>query len=190
MLALLPALFGSALIAAIAGAVITIAFYMGVAYLGGVLFGTDVPEADTGPTANAQSRMWNPRSTQQEGIARPRAWGKNLHHGNVVAKWTDVVADREVLYMIVEHGDGPTKGVVSVNGTKQIFLNNQPVANFTAVETQERLGTFNQTCMDGFEKHKNEHPQRTQLLKDEPIIVTTPNDNFDDIEYTIMFPLG
>ena len=191
MVAVLPFIFGNWFIAAVMSVVITAAFYMGVAYLGGKLFGPDMPEADVGPTANAQSRSWNPRSTQQEGIARPRAWGKNLHHGNIVAKWTDVDGNaREILYMIVEHGDGPTKGVVEVDGVKQVFLNDQPATNFGSVTIQERLGTLNQTCMTGFEKLKLGYPQNTMLEKDEPIIVTTPNDYFDDIEYTLLWPNG
>lgn len=189
-LAVLPFIFGNWLIAAIMSVVITVAFYYGVAYLGGVLFGTDAPEADVGPTADAQSRSWRPQSTQQEGIARPRAWGRNLHHGNIVAKWTDVIDDREVLYLIVEHGDGPTKGVVYVDSVPQVFLNDQPVAHFTSVATQERLGTLNQTCMTGFEKTKLEYEQNTELIQNEPIIVTTSNDFFDDIEWTLMGPNG
>ena len=168
----------------------TVAIAYGMTYLGGVLFGTDVPETEAGPAADSQSRMWYPHTTQQEGIARPRAYGRNLHHGNIVAKWCDVVDDREVLYLMIEHGDGPTKGVVYNDGVPEIYLNDQPVTNFTNVEVQERLGTLNQTCMTGFEKTKLGYPQDTQLIKDTPIIVTTPNDHFDDIEYTIMFPLG
>lgn len=186
MLAFLPALFAVAW-----WAVTTIAISYGLAYLGGVLFGTDVPEADVGSTADAQSRSWNPHSTQQEGIARPRAWGKSMHHGNIVAKWTDVDANkREILYMIVEHGDGPTKGVTVVDGVKQIFLNDQPITNFTSVETQERIGTMNQTCMNGFGKHKDEYPQNVELKQNEPVIFTTHNDYFDDLEYTILWPNG
>jgi len=172
------------------GLAVTVAFYMGLAYLGGVLFGPDVPEAESGPTADSQSRSWNPRSTQQEGIARPRAYGKNMHHGNIVAKWTDVVDDREVLYMIVEHGDGPTKGIFYVDSVPQVFLNDQLATNFTSVAIQERLGTLNQTCMTGFEKPKLEYEQNNELVYNEPIIVTTPNDFFDDIEFSVMGPNG
>jgi len=168
--------------------VITVAIGIGLAYLGGVLFGPDMPEADTGPTPDAQSRSWNPFSTQQEGLARPRAYGKNMHHGNIVAKWTDVTPGdaREILYMIVEHGDGPTKGIVP----GEFWLNDQPAENFGNVQIQERVGTFNQTCMEGFEKSKLEYELNNTLLKDEPIIFTTHNDYFDDLEYTLLWPYG
>ena len=190
VLALIPFIFTNVYIAFAMNAVIAFAFYMGIAYLGGVLFGQDAPESDAAATPDSQSRSWDPHTTQQEGIACPRAWGKNLHHGNIVVKWTAVADDREILYLIVEHGDGPTKGIVVDDGVKQVFLNDQPITNFTDVEVQERLGTFNQDCMTGFEKHKNEHMVTNKLLKDEPIIFTTPNDNFDDLEYTISWPNG
>lgn len=191
MLAIIPFIFTNWLIAAVMNFVIAVAFYYGLAYLGGVLFGEDLPEADTGPTADAQSRSWNPHTTQQEGIARPKAYGRNMHHGNIVANWTSVVSNREKLHMIVEHGDGPTKGIVYDGAVPQIFLNDQPIANFDDVDIQERLGTLNQTCMTGFEKTKLEYQQQgAELKKDEPIIVTTPNDYFDDLEYTILWPNG
>lgn len=192
MLAIIPFIFTNPWIVAAMNLLITVAFWAGVAYLGGVLFGSDIPETESGPTADAQSRSWDPHSTQSEGIARPRAYGKNMHHGNIVAKWTDVSGDeREVLYMIVEHGDGPTKGIVVTDGVKQVYIDDQPAANFGDVDIQERLGTMDQTCMDGFETTKLEHELNNELVfEGDPIIVTTPNDYFDDIEFTILYPNG
>ncbi|GAI87441.1 unnamed protein product, partial [marine sediment metagenome] len=123
-----------------------------VVFLGGSLLAPKQPEMDE-EVGGGQSTLWNPHTTQQEGIARPRAYGKNLHHGNILSKWTDVVDNQEVLYLLIDNGDGPTKGVVSPIADN-VFLNEQPAANFTSVELQERLGTMNQTCMTGFEKLK------------------------------------
>lgn len=146
------------------------------------------PEGPSQPSEDSQSRSWVPHTTHREGLARPRAYGKNMHHGNIVATWTDVVGDpgREVLYVVVDHGDGPTKGIVS----GQVYLNDQPTANFGDVVVQERLGTMDQTVMTGFEKNKLEYSINSQLLQGEAYIFTTPNDFFDDIEYTIHFPQG
>ena len=163
-----------------------VALPAGLGYLGGQLLQQDVPESEE-PSRNAQSTSWNPRTTQSEGLARPRAYGKNMHYGNMVAKWTDVDGDaREILYMIVEHGDGPTKG----KGSNIIYLNDQPIGNFGAVTTQERLGTMDQTVMTGFEKTKLQYNQNTPLVFNEAQTFTTPNDFFDDIEYTVSFPNG
>lgn len=159
---------------------------MGLAYLGGRLLAPDVAEIDAGQ--GDQSRSWNPFTTQQEGLPRPRAYGKNMHEGNIIAKWTDVVDNAEVLYMIIEHGDGPTKGI----GSNPVYINDQPSGNFSGVTIQERLGTMDQTCMTGFEKLKLEYNQNNiELVYGEaPIVVTTPNDFFDDLEYTLCFPNG
>jgi len=159
-------------------------------YFGGQLLIKE-PQDAPGPGPNAQSRSWYPRTTQQIGIPRPRAYGKNLHHGNVVAKWTGVSGnDREILYMVIQYGDGPTKGICYTDGNPDVWFEGQPAANFPDVTIQERVGTMNQSCMTGFEKLKLEDPLRTELLKDIPIIYTTHNDFFDDLEYTILFPNG
>jgi len=157
-----------------------------LAYLGGTLMAPDEPEGEE-PRRSAQSTSWNPRSTQSEGIPRPRAYGKNMHHGNIVSKWTDVDDSySEILYMVVEHGDGPTAGV----GANIVYLNDQPASNFGSVNIQERLGTMDQTVMTGFEKSKLQHNIGTALVYDVAQTFTTPNDFFEDIEYTVSFPQG
>lgn len=166
-----------------------VALYAGLHYLGGVLQG-DIPEVDAS-ASDPQSSSWDPHTTQTEGVPRVRAYGKNLHTGNIVAKWTDVTGtipnQKEVLYLVVEHGDGPTKGI----GAGLVYLNDQPVGNFPEVSVQERLGTMDQTCMTGFEKTKLEHTlKNSELQYNEPVLFTTPNDVFDDIELTLFCPNG
>jgi len=101
---------------------------IGLMYLNQALFPQDYPEAEA--PEDASGRLWNPHTTQREGLVRARCYGRNLHHGNIIAKWTDVDGtDREILYLILEHGDGPTKG----NVAGQIWLNDQPVSNFQLV---------------------------------------------------------
>lgn len=155
-------------------------------YIGQALFGQDLPEAEQ--PESKEGRTWNPRTTQREGLARPRCYGKNMHHGNILAKWTDVDGnDREILYLLLDHGDGPTKG----NVADQIWLNDQPAGNFGSVVIQERKGTMDQTCMTGFEKLKLEYPENTELKEaDSEYIWTSPNSFFDDFEFTICFPNG
>jgi hypothetical protein len=155
-------------------------------YIGQALFRQDLPEAEA--PEDASGRLWNPHTTQGEGLARPRCYGKNMHHGNIIAKWTDVDGnDREILYLLLEHGDGPTKG----NVAEQIWLNDQPISNFGSVTVQERKGTMDQTCMTGFEKLKLPYVENKELKQaDGEYIWTTPNTFFDDIEFTICFPNG
>lgn len=165
-----------------------IALSIGMYYLGQVLFGQDLKEAEQ--SEDARSRMWDPHTTQQEGLVQACCYGRNMHHGNIVSKWTDVDGDdREILYLLLEHGDGPTKG----NVADMLWLNDQPAANFGSVEVQERIGTLDQTCMTGFEKTKLEYSVNVELKYADvgnPYIWTTPNNFFNDIEYTICYPDG
>lgn len=145
----------------------------------------DVPETDTRQAD--QARSWNPFTTQREGLPRARSYGKNMHHGNVIAKWTSVSSSKEVLHVIVDLGDGPVKGI----GAGMVYLNDQPMGNFDGVSIQERTGTMDQTCMTGFEKLKLQYPQNNKRLKDDhPFLFTTPNDFINDIEWTLCFPNG
>jgi len=159
---------------------------MGLAYLGGRLMAPDEPDEQETPES-LQSTQWNPHTTQQEGLPRPRAYGKNMHYGNIVAKWTKASSGRERLYIILEHGDGPTKGI----GEGTVYINDQPSGKFSGVTVYERKGTMNQTALPGtFEKLRCEYVQNTELKEDDSIYFTTPNDNFDDLEFTICFPNG
>jgi len=183
MLAQLSAIF--AIFAYLASAAWAVAVVYGLYYLGGKLTGQDLKESES--PVSAQDRIWHPHTTQSEGLPRTRAYGRNLHHGNIAAKWTDVDGnDREILYLIVEHGDGPTKG----NVAGEVYINDQPAANFGDVVIQERKGTMDQTCMTGFEKHKNEYVPNIELLQNEEYLWTTPNSFFDDIEFTVAFLNG
>lgn len=162
-----------------------VALPSGLAYLGGKLLAQDLPEAED-EIQSSQSYGWNPHVTQTEGIPRPRAYGKNMHYGNITAKWVSVSSSREKLHMIIDHGDGPTKGV----GNNTIYLDDQPLNNFSGVTTYERRGTMNQTVIPGFEKTRLDYNLNAELFKDRPIYFTTPNDFFDDIIFNICFPNG
>jgi len=185
-----PALFGFATWGSFLWAVaVNLAWIMGISYLGGVLFGQDVQQPKGVSRDESQSFGWNPRTTQQEGIPHPMCFGTNMHHGNVVARWTDVdVSGDELLYMIIDHGRGPIEG----KGANIVYLNGQPGGNYPGVTIQERLGTLNQTCMTGFEKNKLEYRPQGMIITnaDGSVTWTTPNNFFDDIEYTLEFPRG
>ena len=169
---------------------LNVAWAMGMVYLGGVLFGQTIPEPG-GAKEGGQSFAWNPVTTQKAGGVRPHCYGTNMHYGNVVARWTDVdESGDEVLYMIVDYGNGPVKG----KGANIVYLNDQPVGNFPGVSVQERLGTFNQTCMEGFEENKLEYKMSGGLVTNSgdpgPMTWTSPNNFFDDLEYTLSWPRG
>ena len=184
-------------------------------YLGGLIFGQNLKQSEE---SESQTYSWNPQTTSQEGIAIPRCVGRTMHTGNIVAKWTDTIhgvktdytlsglealwnhlfgkmigtervggMSTELLYMIVDLGMGPIEGMIA-NG---LYLNDQPISTYPSVTVQERVGTLDQTCMTGFEKLKNEY-RVSRLVTNEGGAYTfvTPNDYFDDLEFTIEFNRG
>ena len=172
------------LITAIAwGALVSLAVY----YIMQGLFGNDPPDKKEQP--NAQSFGWQSFTRRQEGIPKPYSFGTNMHYGNVVQKFTDVDSSGdEVLYLILDYGQGPIQG----RGSNIVYLDDQPIGNFAGVSVQDRYGTLDQTCMDGFEKHKQEYKTDDAEITyaDGALIWTTPNKNFNDIEYTLEFARG
>lgn len=155
-------------------------------YLGGKLFNQDYDEVDE--EGESENYAWNPRTTKREGTPRPRPYGEGMAHGNVVSQWTDVDdSDNEIMYLINDYGEGPVAGL----GANILYINDQPAGNFADVIVQERLGTMDQTVMTGFEKEKIEYTLNWALTKEDGALTfTTPNDFFDDLEFTIAFPNG
>lgn len=169
--------------------VVPVAIAYGLSYLGGKLFGQDVKQ----PSAvmereESQSYGWNPVTTQRQGLPHPMSYGTNMHYGNVVARWTDVDGSGdEILYMILDYGRGPVQG----KGGNVVYINDQPSTNYPGVTVQERLGTTDQTAMIGFDKNKLEYRPAWKITNDDgPATFVTPNNFFDDLEYTLEFPRG
>ncbi len=194
---------------------VNLALGFAFSFLGGMLFGSNPKQSeDKGDSSNYS---WTPQTVSKEGGAIPRAYGRTMHTGNIIAKWTDAFhgskADYtaagltdlwnrlfglgatepvngrsvELLYMIVDFGSGPTQGNVAGG----LFLNDQPVGNYPDVTVQERKGTDDQTCMTGFEKTRIEYRPGTAVTNtDGAITFTTPNNFFDDVEFTLEFTRG
>lgn len=153
--------------------------------LGGALFNQLLKPSE--PEAG-QSHSWAPMTTQREGGVRPECFGTNMHYGNCIARWTDIDGNGdEILYMKLDYGKGPIEG----RGSNPVYFNDQPSTNFSGVTLQDRRGTLNQTCMTGFEKTKLEYrPGWTITNTGGAATFVTPNNFFDDVEYTLEFPSG
>lgn len=163
-----------------------VALTLGLSYLGGKLLEQDLKETDSGGAS--ENHSWDPQTTMQLGKARPRVYGRNMLHGNVIACYTGVeTITREALYFIVDHGEGPIYGLDG----ETVYINDQPSGNYTGVTVQEKMGTMSQTAMTGFTcskiDHQTNHPVR---IWDDPWVFTTPNNYFDDVEVTVCFPNG
>ena len=169
---------------------ITVAIGFLVGYVFGKVFGVDAPEDKGGETG--QSYSWKPRTTAREGVPIPVAYGTNMHHGNMVSKWTAVSGEQlasyeEVLYCKVALFEGVSKGI----DTGQVYVNDQAVGDFEGVSVVSTTGTLTQEAMEGFEQEKIEiQINKTLEASSEYYIVALPHTGFDDIEWTMEMPRG
>lgn len=168
---------------------VSIVVALSLSYLGGVLFNSQLPEYDENRSSDRkqkQSYGWRPRTTRAEGVAKPWSVGLNAHYGNIVSQWTDVDASsgNEELYVKLALGEGPTSGIE----TSLVWLNGQPVGNFTDVVVTEVPGTLSQSAMAGFEQDKLEMSVQKEITSTGgAYTINLPRAGFDDIEWTLEF---
>lgn len=84
------------------------------------------------------------KNTSVEGIVVPVLYGEFRVGGNIVNLYVQNDGDTQVLYMRVVVSEG------EISRLEDIELNDQPIANFTGVETDVRYGTSSQTIMNWF----------------------------------------
>ena len=157
---------------------ISIGIAIGVGYLIRALTGT--PKKAAEPDAVSQAYSWHPRTTQQQGLVKPKIYGKFKSLGNIIAGHVHVLAtDRTKLVMnaLVSHGNGPIK---SFSDNR---LNNQPYTNFPDVSYETRRGLLEQTPMDAFVPLKIQfRPNIDVTNTGGPLVWEVPDNDYDDIE--------
>lgn len=129
---------------------------------------------------------WNPQTTQKQGLVVPKFYGKNKIYGNIIAVHTEVGEgdDTQLLKMLVALGQGPVKSISDKR------LNDQPVANYPDVTTEQRLGLIDQTVISFFTETKPEYRPTIKINNGSPRTYETPDDDFDDLEVDLYFPRG
>lgn len=85
-----------------------------------------------------------PKNSSSEGVAVPVCYGKHRMAGNIISLYVENVDSTQMLYMLVNAGEGP------VFNLDNLELNDQPIANFNNAEWKTRMGTANQELFDWF----------------------------------------
>lgn len=133
-----------------------------------------------------QSYGWNPHTVQRQGGVIPKHYGETRVFGNMVACHTEVVVDEDAqtLEAVIALGMGPIESISDVR------LNDQPMANYADVSTENKLGTIAQTAISLFSDTKPEFRPNIKVVNGTPVTYTTPDDDFDDIEIDLYFSKG
>jgi len=166
--------------------IITAGIMYGGAVLGGMLINRLTPKpAGEGPNPS-QADSWDPRTTQEQGLAILKSYGKVRHHGNIIACHVLPSTDYMKLntYTLVAFGEGPVKSVTDIRIDKQAYT------NFTGVTVETRRGLIDQPVVSFFDKTRRCYkPNRVIRNSEGPFTWQTPGDNFDDVELMLRFNL-
>ena len=178
-----------------AGQVLTV----GIMLAGGYLISSLAPKPSSQRIGGlgedvSQFHSFNPATKQRQGLAIPRIFGKIKCYGNVIVANTELnqTNDKQILNLLIALSKGPIKGIVDYDDVSygEIKINDQPITNFQDVFVVHRKGTLNQEIITYFDDTLNETFRETLVSSDSPVIYTTSNANFDELEVKISCPFG
>lgn len=108
------------------------------------IFAPSMPTRDNGSTA-ATYGIDGAKNTSTESICVPVCYGQFRMAGNVLDVFVENSGDTQILYMLLNAGEGPVASISQVN------INGNPLSDYpTGVEVQTRLGHDLQTAMPWF----------------------------------------
>lgn len=102
---------------------------------------------------NSQTYSWSPQSIQQQGVAKPRWYGRNRLYGNIIGGYLQSDGDKQVINALVSFGTGPYFSIP----VSEMLINDQPVQNFNGVTITPRMGWLDQPILDNFTDTMIEH---------------------------------
>ena len=208
-------LFGAGTTAAgLAGAAATTAIIVG----GGMLINSafrpdDLSQPQLSSDIDLTTRaQWASQTTQQAGSSVHVVYGQIIERGNVLMAHTtntntDVAVPAADLWwvsnlltyppvyrtdstqkynLLISLGDGPNEGIVS--GT--VKLNGRDLDNYPGVTTEEKKGTLGQSQISLWSDHRIQFSPNYQLEEGTPYTWTTPDANYQKLNFEFVFPNG
>lgn len=111
------------------------------------------------------------RTIQEVGVPVKVIYGEHRTGGNILNQYVSTDGDLQYLNILIGVCEGE---IDSISGVQ---INDNPVENFSDIDTAYRLGTNDQTVIPNFEDLHNVYGINAQLLKD-------PGDNSKSYTYT------
>ncbi|MCR9222925.1 MAG: phage tail protein [Hyphomonas sp.] len=105
----------------------------------------DLPSSDFDAQESPSYGIDGPKNTSREGLPVPVVYGTHRVGGNIVDIHTVNANDKQYLYMRTALNDGEVQSI------SDIEINDQPIGNFTEVQTRTRLGQETQLTNDWFD---------------------------------------
>jgi hypothetical protein len=126
-----------------------------------------------------------PKGLAQPGVPVPKGAGTLGWCGNVISSYVSYAGPNAYVNVLVCYGWGLASSIGN------ILINLKPISTFSNCTYFTRLGTNNQTAIDGFDKTVNGYPQEIDLLvANGSVVVGGTGTNVQGLEVTVKFPGG
>jgi predicted phage tail protein len=126
-----------------------------------------------------------PKGLAQPGVPISKGYGKFSWCGNVISSYVNFDGKDAYINVLTCYGWGPAASVSNPR------INLKPIGSFQNCSYQVRLGTNDQTPIDGFDRTVNGYPQEVDLLVyGGPVVVPGTGTNIQGLDITVKFPSG
>lgn len=124
-----------------------------------------------------------PKNLSSRGIPVPVIYGEAWFSGNFIQTYTENDGDTQYLHLLLNVGEGPIEAI------DDIYINDQPLANYVEVEVIRRYGTADQEVIPYFNDIIRP-VNRNATLKSGIWTVHTLTNEVDRIRLDIVMPKG
>lgn len=124
------------------------------------------------------------QSYQDVGTAVPVVYGHHRKGGNVINQYVYDDGDKQYLNILMAMCEGQIEAI------EDIEINENPASNFFGVSTFYRLGTNDQTGIEGFDQLHDITDISANLLQNDAYTYTTTDTTVEAFEVHLLFPSG
>ena len=124
-------------------------------------------------------------------------YGEYLISGTLIMQYSSSDGDKNYLHLLLNLGEGEIEGIMksdesgvctSTSDTPYIEINGQAYTSYTGCTWDYRLGTYNQTVIDGFHNTNTLYTDGRKIVKGTPVTYTTTGIGIEGFEAQLTCP--
>ncbi|MEZ2310889.1 phage tail protein [Paraburkholderia sp. RCC_158] len=124
------------------------------------------------------------KNTSAENLPVPLTYGQFRQAGNLVGIHTENDGNNQVLYMLINAGEGPIASIADVQ------LNGRSVSEFSEASIQTRMGDETQAIIDWFSKTVVPYTKSQMLPADGSYLTFATETDVEQVRLDMTFPSG
>jgi predicted phage tail protein len=163
-----------------------------VGLIGGFIVNSILPPAPVdnplgnfgGDWGQSTTYGWEIGNQTQPGFSIPVVYGTHRTGGQVIAEYVTTDGDNQYLNVLLAVSEG------QVSSVSDVWINNQPAANYQGVETETRTGTNDQTPIANFNDVYQDRPVDATVVHGTPVTRQTTGTAVEGLRVSLSFPYG